>query len=76
MFGLDTAGTSVFALGGAVAGMDRRQHLFGLLVLSFVAGRCGGIVRDILIVVSPRRNGKLALSGNLRARRADLTGLF
>jgi uncharacterized membrane protein YeiH len=46
---LDLAGTFVFAISGAMAGVTRRLDLFGILVLSFVAGNVGGITRDILI---------------------------
>lgn len=46
---LDLAGTFVFALSGATAGVKRRLDLFGVLVLSFVAGNFGGITRDLLI---------------------------
>ncbi len=46
---LDLAGTFVFALSGATAGVKRRLDLFGVLVLAFVAGNFGGIARDILI---------------------------
>lgn len=46
---LDLAGTFVFAISGATAGVARRLDLFGILVLSFVAGNFGGITRDVLI---------------------------
>jgi uncharacterized membrane protein YeiH len=46
---LDLAGTFVFALSGAAAGVKHRLDLFGVLVLSFAAANSGGIVRDILI---------------------------
>src|SRR3954447_18761106 len=50
---LDLAGTFVFALSGAVAGIKRRLDLFGILVLSFVAANTGGIVRDVLMGATP-----------------------
>ncbi len=50
---LDLAGTFVFALSGAVAGVKHRLDLFGLLVLSFVAANSGGITRDLLIGAIP-----------------------
>jgi uncharacterized membrane protein YeiH len=50
---LDLVGTFVFALSGAVAGVRHRLDLFGVLVLSFVAGNFGGIVRDLLIGAVP-----------------------
>lgn len=46
---LDLAGTFVFAISGATAGIKRRLDLFGILVLSFAAGNFGGITRDVLI---------------------------
>src|SRR5690242_12127046 len=50
---LDLAGTFVFALSGATAGVKRRLDLFGVLVLSFAAGNAGGIARDLLIGAMP-----------------------
>ena len=50
---LDLAGTFVFALSGAAAGVKRRLDLFGVLVLSFAAGNSGGIFRDLLIGAIP-----------------------
>lgn len=52
-FLLDLAGTFVFALSGAVAGVKHRLDLFGVLVLAFVAANTGGIVRDLLIGAVP-----------------------
>lgn len=46
---LDLCGTFVFAVSGALAANKRDLDLFGVLVLSFVAGNFGGIVRDVLI---------------------------
>jgi uncharacterized membrane protein YeiH len=50
---LDLVGTFVFALSGASAGVQRRLDLFGVLVLSFVAGNFGGITRDLMIGAVP-----------------------
>jgi hypothetical protein len=50
---VDLAGTFVFALSGAAAGVKRRLDLFGVLVLSFAAGNAGGIARDLLIGAVP-----------------------
>lgn len=50
---LDLVGTFIFALSGATAGVSRRLDLFGVLVLSFVAGNSGGIARDLLIGATP-----------------------
>jgi uncharacterized membrane protein YeiH len=50
---LDLAGTLVFALSGAMAGVKRKLDVFGVLVLSFVAANAGGITRDILMGAVP-----------------------
>lgn len=50
---LDLGGTFVFAISGAIAAVNRRLDLFGILVLSFVAGNVGGITRDVLIGAVP-----------------------
>jgi len=50
---LDFAGTFVFALSGAAAGVRRRLDLFGVLVLAFAAASAGGILRDVLIGALP-----------------------
>jgi uncharacterized membrane protein YeiH len=49
----DLAGTFVFALSGALAGVKHRLDLFGVLVLSFAAANSGGIARDVLIGAIP-----------------------
>jgi uncharacterized membrane protein YeiH len=50
---IDLAGTFVFALSGATAGVRRRLDLFGVLVLSFAAATFGGVTRDLLIGATP-----------------------
>src|ERR1700749_3119296 len=50
---LDLGGTFVFAISGALAAVNRRLDIFGILVLSFVAGNFGGITRDVLIGAVP-----------------------
>jgi uncharacterized membrane protein YeiH len=53
---LDLAGTFVFALSVAMAGVKHRLDVFGALVLSFAAATTGGITRDVLIgAIPPRR---------------------
>ena len=49
----DLAGTFVFALSGAAAGVKNRLDIFGVLVLSFAAGNSGGIARDLIIGAVP-----------------------
>lgn len=50
---LDLGGTFVFAISGAVAAVNRRLDVFGILVVAFVAGNAGGITRDLLIGALP-----------------------
>src|SRR6476659_3071544 len=50
---LDLVGTFVFAISGAVAAVNRRLDIFGILVLSFVARTFGGLGRDLLIGAVP-----------------------
>ena len=50
---LDLGGTFVFAISGAVAAINRRLDIFGILVLSFVTGNFGGMTRDLLIGAVP-----------------------
>lgn len=50
---IDLAGTFVFALSGALAGVEERLDIFGVLVLSFATGTLGGIARDVLIGALP-----------------------
>jgi uncharacterized membrane protein YeiH len=50
---LDLAGTFVFALSGAAAGIKKHLDLFGVLVVSFAAAASGGITRDLLIGAVP-----------------------
>jgi uncharacterized membrane protein YeiH len=50
---VDLAGTFVFALSGAAAGVRHRVDLFGVLALSFAAATAGGITRDVLIGAVP-----------------------
>jgi uncharacterized membrane protein YeiH len=50
---LDLAGTFVFALSGATAGVKHKLDLFGVLVLAFAAANTGGITRDLLIGAVP-----------------------
>jgi uncharacterized membrane protein YeiH len=69
---LDLGGTFVFAISGAVAAVERRLDIFGVLVLSFVAGNFGGITRDLLIGAVP----PAALSDGLYVGVSILAGLI
>src|SRR3954464_7792726 len=50
---LDLAGTAVFAISGAAAGVKYRLDVFGVCVLAFVAGNAGGMLRDVMLGATP-----------------------
>ena len=50
---VDLIGTFVFAVEGALAGMNAGLDIVGLLVLSFVTALGGGTIRDLLIGAIP-----------------------
>ena len=50
---LDLTGVVVFALSGALLAVRRGLDLFGVLVLGWVAGLGGGILRDVLLGLTP-----------------------
>src|SRR5256886_12592326 len=50
---LELAGTFVFALSGAAAGVKHRLDRFGVLVVSCATATAGGITRDVLIGAVP-----------------------
>jgi uncharacterized membrane protein YeiH len=53
LIGLELAGTFVFALSGAAAGIKYRLDLFGVLALSCATATAGGITRDVLLGAVP-----------------------
>jgi uncharacterized membrane protein YeiH len=69
---LDLGGTFVFALSGAMVGVNRRLDIFGILVLAFVTGNFGGITRDLLIGAVP----PAALTDGLYLLVSILAGLI
>ncbi|MEO7421561.1 MAG: TRIC cation channel family protein [Ornithinibacter sp.] len=50
---LDVVGVFVFALSGALLGVRQGLDLFGVLVLAWVAGLGGGIIRDLFLGITP-----------------------
>jgi len=50
---LDYIGTFAFAISGALAAIDKKLDLFGILVIAFVTALGGGTLRDILIGQQP-----------------------
>lgn len=50
---LEFIGVFVFALSGGLVGLRARLDLFGILVLAWVTGLGGGIIRDLLLGATP-----------------------
>ena len=50
---LDLIGVFVFALSGGLVALRARLDLFGVLVLAWVTGLGGGIIRDLLLGATP-----------------------
>ncbi|MBQ5748823.1 MAG: trimeric intracellular cation channel family protein [Oscillospiraceae bacterium] len=55
MFVLELAGTVAFAISGAMTAIRRRLDLFGVLFLGVVTAVGGGVLRDLMIGVTPPR---------------------
>ena len=50
---IDFCGTVVFAISGAIAAMERKLDVFGVIVLAFATAIGGGTIRDVLIGNTP-----------------------
>ncbi len=50
---LDLFGTAVFAITGALAAIEKKLDLFGLLVLAFITAIGGGTIRDAMMNALP-----------------------
>jgi len=53
LFAADIAGTLVFAIEGAMAAVNGKLDLIGIVVLAFCTALGGGLVRDILLGALP-----------------------
>ena len=53
LYFLDLLGTAAFAASGALAGVQRRMDLLGVVVLGLVTAVGGGTIRDILLGAVP-----------------------
>ncbi|WP_244294823.1 trimeric intracellular cation channel family protein [Pseudomonas helmanticensis] len=49
----DLAGTTVFAVEGAIAAMRSQLDLLGVMVIAFIVALGGGVTRDLLIGATP-----------------------
>lgn len=58
---LDLAGTAVFAISGAAAGVRYRLDVFGVCVVAFVAGNAGGM----LVMCCSAQRHRLPLVGGV-----------
>lgn len=50
---LDFTGTFAFAISGGLVAVRHRLDLFGVFVLSFAAATAGGMIRDVVLGVTP-----------------------
>ena len=53
LFAADIAGTLVFAVEGAMAGVSGNLDVIGIMVLAFCTALGGGVIRDILLGTLP-----------------------
>jgi uncharacterized membrane protein YeiH len=53
LYFLDLLGTAAFAASGALAGVQRRMDLLGVIVLGLVTAVGGGTIRDVLLGTVP-----------------------
>ncbi|WP_316669230.1 trimeric intracellular cation channel family protein [uncultured Propionibacterium sp.] len=53
---LDFLGVFAFAISGGLVGVRRRFDVFGILVLALVTALGGGVVRDLLLGITPPTN--------------------
>jgi len=49
LYALDLLGTASFAVSGALAGIQRRMDLLGVVILGLVTATGGGTLRDVLL---------------------------
>ncbi len=50
---LEILGTASFAISGALAALNKRLDVFGVLIITFVTAVGGGTIRDIMIGNTP-----------------------
>ncbi|MDY3845860.1 MAG: trimeric intracellular cation channel family protein [Eubacteriales bacterium] len=53
LFVFEIIGTVVFAISGAVVGMKKGMDMFGVCVMGFTTATTGGIVRDLILGITP-----------------------
>ena len=76
LFIVNLIGTVAFAAAGAVTGLQKNMDIFGVCVLGLTTAVGGGIVRDLILGITPpnavsgplcRHGGDLRLGGLLPA---------
>ena len=63
LFILELIGTIVFAGSGAIVGIQKRMDLFGVCILGLTTSVGGGILRDLILNITPP-----AATASIRAR--------
>ena len=53
IFLLEMAGTIAFAISGAVVGINKKMDIFGVAILAMTTAVGGGIIRDIILNITP-----------------------
>ena len=53
LYYFDLFGTFIFAITGALVGINKNMNVFGVFILAFVTGVGGGTIRDIILGRTP-----------------------
>lgn len=53
VFVIEIIGTIAFALSGAMVGIKKKCDLFGVLMLGMTTAVCGGLLRDLILGITP-----------------------
>lgn len=53
LFALEIIGTIAFAVSGAIVGIQKKMDIFGVCILGLTASVGGGILRDLILNITP-----------------------
>ena len=53
LFVLEIIGTIAFAISGAIVGIQKKMDIFGVCILGLTAAVGGGILRDLILNITP-----------------------
>ena len=53
LFALEIIGTIAFAISGAIVGIQKKMDIFGVCILGLTAAVGGGILRDLILNITP-----------------------